>query len=250
MSHSCVTGRRVLWYRDALGVALLTLCACAQVRKSDPIVPPSPPAKVTPAKPTAHAVTPPPKSTSGTVVASLSGIAVLDDGNFEQEKTRIKLALAKSGRDALESTEVGYYLDVLHARLKQVSGSSLRIERQGDRILVDLPLAFDAQSAQITPAVDEILSPLSKVLVEYRMTLVSLQIRPEQTDPEVLNSRLAQQRLSAVAHDFVQAGVIGKRIVIVRPAERAAPSANEKPEGSTYIGLQIEPIIRADDSTP
>jgi hypothetical protein len=62
--------------------------------------------------------------------------------------------------------------------------------------------------------------------------------------------RLAQQRLTAVAHDLVQAGVIARRIVIAKPGESAAPSTNEDPEGSTYIGLQIEPIIRADDSAP
>jgi outer membrane protein OmpA-like peptidoglycan-associated protein len=250
MLDRAVTGQRAILRRGALALALMTLCACAQVRKPDPVMPAVPPAKVTPVKLAAHPAVSPTKSTNVAVAPSTSGMAVVDAGNFEQEKTRIKLALAKSGRDALKSTEVGYYLDVLHARLKQESGNSVRIERQGDRILVDLALAFDAQSAQITPAIEGILTPLSKVLVEYRMTLVSLQIRPEQFDPDVLHSRLAQQRLSAVAHDLVQAGVIGNRIVIAKPAAGGGASKNEDPEGSTYIGLQIEPIIRADDSAP
>ena len=172
---------------------------------------------------------------------------MLDPRSYEQDKNRIKLALAKNSRNSLASSEVGYYMDVLQGRLKQVAGKSIGVGRQGDRIVLDLSgrLAFESGSAQITPDIREILTPLSNVLVEYRKTLVSVQVRADDSDAQAINPPLAEQRALAVAHYLAEAGVAGKRIVIAESGLNRPSAANVSPENRTHTELQLEPIVGA-----
>ena len=229
-SHSEPKACRVGGLRTfALAAAILALAACALPRTRTPV--PRPPAK-------------PPSSVPATPTA---GIAVLDPRSYEQDKNRIKLALAKNSRNSLASSEVGYYMDVLQGRLKQVAGKSIGVGRQGDRIVLDLSgrLAFESGSAQITPDIREILTPLSKVLVEYWKTLVSVQVRADDSDAQAINPPLAEQRALAVAHYLAEAGVADKRIVIAGSGLNRPPAANVSPENRAHVELRFEPIVRA-----
>jgi outer membrane protein OmpA-like peptidoglycan-associated protein len=221
----CVGGLRTF----ALVAAMLALAACAVPRTRAPV--PAPPAK-------------PPRSVPA---APAADIAALDPRSYEQDKNRIKLALAKNSRNSLASSEVGYYMDVLQARLKQVAGKSIGVGRQGDRVVLDLSgrLAFESGSAQITPGIREILMPLTKVLVEYRKTLVSVQVRADDSGVPAINPQVAELRVLAVAHYLAEAGVAGKRIVIARSGLNRPPAANVSPENRTRMELQLEPIVRA-----
>jgi outer membrane protein OmpA-like peptidoglycan-associated protein len=193
---------------------------------------------------------PPPRSPDS-VVAPAAGIAVLNPGSYEQDKARIKAMLANNDGDSLASTEVGYYLDVLQGRLKQVAGQSLGVARRGDRIVLTWSIrdGFEPAGSKISPGMREALKPLSKALVEYRKTFVSIQIRPEDAGTPTSNARLAEQRASAVAHGLAENGVAGKRIVIVGSGARTDQAAAVKagPESPVRIELQIEPLVHASD---
>jgi outer membrane protein OmpA-like peptidoglycan-associated protein len=173
---------------------------------------------------------------------------VLDPRSQEQDKKRIKQALAKNNRDSLASSDVGYYMDVLQGRLTQMAGNNVGVDRHGDRIVLDLSSrsGFETGSAQINPGFREILTPLSKVLVEYRMTLVSVHVGTDDAGTQA-TSPLAALRAQAVAHYLAKTGVAGKRIVIVivrsDPVELSA--AKTKPANRALVELQLEPIVRA-----
>ena len=126
-------------------------------------------------------------------------------------------------------------MDVLQGRLKQVAGKSVGIGRKGDRIVLDLTgrTAFDASNTQISAGTHGVLMALAKVLVEYRMTLLSVHVRAGDASTHAIDPRLSEQRAQAIAHDLAEAGVAIKRIVI-------AAVGSEK---RVRVELILEPIV-------
>jgi outer membrane protein OmpA-like peptidoglycan-associated protein len=184
------------------------------------------------------------------IVSSASGIAMLDPGSYEQDRDRIIRTLANDERDSLAPSEVGYYMDILQGRLKQIPGNDLSVVRQVDRVVVDLTVraGFEPGNAQLMPAMRELLTPLSKALLEYRKTLLSVRIRPEDAGTQTSNARLAEQRAAAVARCLVDDGVASRHLVVIGTVASHTPAAKAGPEGPVRIQLQIEPIVRAADN--
>lgn len=209
----------------ALVVAIVVFAACSTTPKRAPVV-------VTPVA-VARPVHPKP-TRPVTPVAPTTGVAMIDPGNYEQEKARIKSVLSKNYSDSLASSEVGYYMDVLQGRLKQISGKRIGISRLGDRIVLDLSglPGFESGSAQITPEIRVALAPISRMLVEYSKVLVSIRARADDPGAKAINPRLGEQRALALAHVLAEAGVTEKRIVIAGT------------ENHARIELQLEPIVR------
>lgn len=187
-----------------------------------------------------HKPTSRPKPAASAPAAATPGKAAVDRRNYEAEKERIKQSLAKNGRDALAPSDVGYYLDVLQGRLKQVAGKGIGISRQGERIVVDISnrATFDSSGTQISADFRSVLTPLSKVLVEYRMTVVAVRVRSDEAAARANHPRLAEQRAQALARQLVGAGIASNRIII----------ADTDPEHRARIELQVEPIVRAVDA--
>lgn len=202
---------------------LLALAACA--RQHPRPTPPRPAVKPPVAAPAAPTVT------------------VIEPGNYDQDRARIKQNLARSERDSLPPTDIGYTMDVLQGRLRQVIGRALAVVRQGDRLVVDLSdqVAFTPGAVQIDPAGRQILDPLCRVLVEYRMTLVSISVRSEivRNDPD--------PRALSLARFLIGAGVPSKRIVVLSPGASHLPVGSTVPGGRVRIELQIEPIVRGSE---
>lgn len=219
----------------ALTVAVLSaLAACAMHPKpAPPVAKPAPkPVHAAPAprpRPAPAAIpTPPP--------AQPPAATVLDSHNPDSDRDRIKKSLANEDRDALAPADVGYYMDVLLGRLKQVAGRNFAITRRGDRIEVELPgdAAFDAGSARIGVPAHQAISTLSNVLTEYRMTLVTVRIPADDAATRATAPGLSAQRAQAIARDLADAGIAIRRIVVADPT----------PERRARIALLIEPIVR------
>ncbi len=211
---------------------LLSACGGKQVRPgiaSAPVV-----VAPTPARPS-----PPPTP----VVAPAP---VLPPRNFDQEKARRKAELARNPQGSLAPAEVGYYLDVLLGRIKQHTGKSLVATRQGQRIVITLPArsGFDVGSVALTPGLRQSLSPLSRVLVEYRRVLVSVRVSADQSIIGANNPRLTDQRSQAIHKYLIAAGVPANRLLIApAPLNRTAPA---KPGivARGRIDIELEPVVR------
>jgi outer membrane protein OmpA-like peptidoglycan-associated protein len=186
------------------------------------------------------------RSTKAPATPPSNGIVVLDARSDEQDKSRIKQELASNSRDSLAPADVGYYMDVLNGRLKQVATDNFTVARQGDRLVLDLSerTNFEPGSTQVTPVTRAALAPISKALVEYRMTLLSLRVRGDDSSAKVGSSRPAEQRALAVARYLTGSGVASKRIVIIGANPDRAPTADAESGDSARIELQIEPIVR------
>lgn len=214
--------------RTLLMLLALTACAQQHPRPTPPRASVKPPVAAPVAAPVAPTVT------------------VIEPGNYDQDKARIKQNLARNDRDSLPPADVGYTMDVLQGRLRQVMGKTPAVVRLGDRLVIDLSdqVAFTPGAVQIDPAGRRLLDPICRVLIEYRMTLVSISVRSEiaRSDPD-------PRALSLVRY-LTDAGVPGKRIVVLSPGASHLSAGSAVPGGRVRIALQIEPIVRASELRP
>ncbi|WP_257388514.1 hypothetical protein [Tahibacter caeni] len=164
-------------------------------------------------------------------------VKVVPPAGYEQEKTRLKQALAKNTANTLAPDDVGYTLDVLHGRLRQEIGKSAHITRQADRVVIDLAgqLGFAHGADQIDAKGQQLLGALARVLVEYRTTFVSVLVRDGETPQP------SDRRALALARVLIQGGVARQRIVVIG---QDTGGANVAVESATRAELLIEAIVR------
>jgi outer membrane protein OmpA-like peptidoglycan-associated protein len=135
-------------------------------------------------------------------------------------------------------------MDVLQGRLTQEIGKDGRIERRGDSIVLLLPAGFDIDSSQLNPTGRQTMRALTGILVEYRLTVVSVQIRGVDSDAHGANSLLASDRAEAFSKYLAEAGIAGKRIATAGEGSRLPPipGVGDQPDGMR-VELQLSPIV-------
>lgn len=156
---------------------------------------------------------------------------------------------AQKYADALAPAEVGYYMDVLLGRLRQVPG--VECKRREDHVLVLFAGGFDMTTGHVQADADmrATLTALAQVLTEYRKTLVTVQVQPiEPADP--LDPQLAQRCALATAHLLATAGLTSKRVAVATAEPNGALPANVQSSGPVRLELMIAPLIQADSGSP
>ena len=224
--------------RSAPAVALLAsfalLAACAQVKSHLPARGAKPrPVATTPAKPR-----PAPTTPATPAPAKASGFVVLDPVHLERDRGRVRQALAAADREALATADVGYYLDVLQGRLRQLAGTRAIVARHGQHLSLDLSraVAFEPAGPHPGPGADAMLAPLGKLLAEYRQVLAT--VRVSAADAASGNDpHLAQARAVAVAQALADAGVAKGRIVVVGTTGARAGAGPR-------VEVQLDPVVR------
>jgi len=218
-------------YRCGLLVVVLALSACA-TRAPRPAAPQTAPT------PKLQVATPPAKNKPPIAKAPAPpDVKVVPPAGYEQEKARLKQALAKNTANTLAPDDVGYTLDVLHGRLRQEIGTSAHITREADRIAIDLSgqLGFARGASEVNAEGQQLLGALARVLVEYRSTFVSVLVRDGET------SQPSDRRALALVRVLTQAGLARQRIVVVG---QNTGGANPDAESVARVELFIEAIVR------
>lgn len=228
------------YWRGLLVVALaLSACTTRAPRPAAPQAAPTPKPKVAAPLAPAHVATAPAAHKPPVAKASAPPeVKVLPPTGYEQEKTRLKQALAKNTANALAPDDVGYTMDVLHGRLRQEIGKSAHITRETDRIVIDLSgqLGFAHGADQIDAAGQQLLGALARVLVEYRTTFVSVLVRGGETSQPP-----SDRRALALVRVLTQVGVARQRIVVIG---QDTGGANADVESAARVELLIEAIVR------
>ena len=150
------------------------------------------------------------------------------------DKPHVAQTPAPKDPDALAPGDVGYYMDVLLGRLRQLPGVECR--RRDDQIIVAFSGRFElvAGHAQADAELRATLAALAQVLIEYRKTLVSVQVgasRPGAAPDETL----AQRSVQAAAQVLASSGLASKRIATATAAGAgagAAAAATDAPSGA------------------
>jgi outer membrane protein OmpA-like peptidoglycan-associated protein len=213
--------------------ATLAIAGCTMLPGRAP-----PPAEPAPAPAPAPAPPPP---------AAAPGITVLPSQDHQQARARMRQQLAASFVDPLTDDDAGYYMDVLHARLKQLGSEYLSIARSRDDILLSMPgrLSFEVGSARLDPGIRSTLVALADVLVDYQQLLITVHGHTDDSGPPEVNQRLSEQRALTVARQLQQAGIDRRRLLAVGHGPLQPRAGNDSEAGretNRRVELQLELI--------
>ena len=81
-----------------------------------------------------------------------------------------KQTMPGPGIGALPTGEIGYYMDIQEAKLRQLLGNTgVGVARTGDTITLSMPgrISFASNSARLEGAIEPLLAGISSVLVEF-----------------------------------------------------------------------------------
>jgi outer membrane protein OmpA-like peptidoglycan-associated protein len=175
-------------------------------------------------------------------------IAPVASAEFAATLAERRAALIGRGL-TIGTADVGYYMDVQEARLRQLGGSALRLTRRDLSVVLELPgqLSFEVGSAQLSTNARAALAEVARVLVDYRFTIVSVEGHTDNSGDADENLELSAQRAAAVARHFVASGVEPERLVVVgrgsvRPIGDNATEVGR--EANRRVVLRIDPLNR------
>ena len=156
--------------------------------------------------------------------------------------------MLQDSENPLEDREVGYYIDILDARLiQQVREDGVKITRHGDAFTLLLAggNVFASNQSKVNPEAQQSLASITAVLEEYRNTRISIYGHTDDVGEERYNQVLSQRRAQSVADYLVKGGVAAKRIVIIGYGESRPLADNASEEGrarNRRIELLLEPL--------
>lgn len=215
------------------GLLGLLLAGCAALKPSGDAAPePSEPASASMTE------TPSPTEPAAAPVPPVQPpvVTVLAGGGIEAALDTYRRALANGPAPGLASSEAGYYLDVLEARLRQrLAGpdSGMTLERRGRRLLIGLLAqpAFETNSARPRPEIVAALQRLHAAAEPFSQLLISVHGHTDNVGADAVNQRLSERRALAVAGQLVERGIPRQRIVAVGHGAARPVAANDTPEG-------------------
>jgi len=149
------------------------------------------------------------------------------------------LSLAHKPGDSLAPGEVGYYMDVLHGRLRQIGNSQFGLAHEGSRIVVTL-IGSSSDGTRIDPSLQNQLTTLAKVLSEYRKTRVSVQAEAGGDSGESRRCALmAARRLNS-------GGVAAQHIAVIGVDTTPLTVVDNDFSACRPVVVQLEPLVRTD----
>lgn len=237
----------------ALLALALALAGCGVFNKrppapvvAEPPIPEQAPAEVQAPVP---AKTPAKPAPAPVPVQRQPAIAMLTPDTYDTARA-LRLRALTEATGGLGVGDVGYYRDVLDARLRQrLGGRAIAIDRghRGD-IVLRIPgnSLFESNQPQLNPDALELLTVIAQVLDEYRLTLITVHGHTDDDSEATLNLRNSEQRAMAVARALVNAGVAPTRLLVVGHGESEPVADNATPEGrerNRRVELQVEPIM-------
>lgn len=179
-----------------------------------------------------------------------AAIAILTPGSYEKAKALHLRELTETAGGGLGAGDVGYYLDVLEARLRQrLGGMAIGIQRTGRGDIV-LRMAgnsvFESKRSRLNAGALELLAAIAQVLDEYRLTLVTVHGHTDDVGEAEFNRHLSELRALSVARYLTEAGVAGARLVVVGHGESqpiAGNATQDDRDRNRRVELQLEPIM-------
>lgn len=155
-------------------------------------------------------------------------------------------ALIGAGVGALGGAAVGQYMDRQQAELRRdLAGSGIDVQRQGDNIVLNMPsdITFAvAQSdiqAQFYPPLDQI----AETLKQYPQTVIDIVGHADSTGADDYNQALSERRAASVASYLVSRGVLRDRLFAAGRGE-SQPIASNATEQGRAQNRRVEVVVR------
>lgn len=217
------------WRASVMTFLTIMLSACATPQPNTSRVGrTAAPAATVPSTPSAVKAPPPRRPSSA---GSTNGPA--------QSKVPQHASLARKPTDGLAPGEVGYYMDVLHGRLRQIGNSQFGLAHEGSRIVVTL-IGNGSDGTPIEPSLPSQLTTLAKVLAEYTKTLVSVQAEAGG------DSGKSRRCAALAARKLNSGGVVAKHIAVVGVDTPPSSLVDGDFSACRTVVVQLEPLLRSD----
>ncbi|WP_026279703.1 hypothetical protein [Thioalkalivibrio sp. ALJ16] len=151
------------------------------------------------------------------------------------EQERITALLAH-GHEPLEADRLGYYMDVLGARLRQeLAGLPVAIEHRDRGIRLALSAAASADDQ------GQALTVIGRLLDEFRASLVTVTALGPAASTTASSQADPKARALAAGHALAQTGIGAERLVL-RSRPQPAAAGTSSSEAASQLELLIQPL--------
>jgi len=158
-----------------------------------------------------------------------------------------------AGIGAAAGGYVGYRMDEQIRELDEATaGTGVDVSQtpNGDGILVNLPdVTFPVNSADISPAMREVLDRVAQSMIRYPNLLVDVMGHTDSTGSDTYNLDLSRRRAESVANYLTMRGIARARIATTGYGEQYPIADNTTEAGRSRnrrVEIRITPITQAD----
>lgn len=173
------------------------------------------------------------------VAAVAAYLANKDEDDISKRNRRILQAAAGG---AAIGGGIGFYMDSQEAKLrKQLRGSGVSVEREGDNINLIMPsnITFASGNTNIDQNFLSVLDSVVLVLQEFDKTLIVIAGHTDSSGSNALNQSLSERRAQSVSTYLIGAGVITDRIERVGFGE-TQPVASNATKAGKELNRRVE----------
>lgn len=164
----------------------------------------------------------------GAVTGAVIGAATSGSDN------RNEAILIGAAAGAAAGGGVGYYMDKQEAELRrQLEGTGVRVERNGDSIRLIMPgnITFETNQDAIKAQFEATLSSVGLVVKKFDKTAIQIVGHTDSTGSFAYNQALSERRADSVAKFLAKQGVSYGRLQVSGSGPRNPVASNETPEG-------------------
>ncbi len=170
------------------------------------------------------------KAQTGAIIGGIAGAAAgAATGDHSAKRILIGGAIG-----AAAGGGIGYYMDRQQEELnKELAGSGVQVQRQGDTINLNMPggITFDTAKANIKPGFNPVLDDIAAVMIKYPETKIEVQGHTDNVGSDADNLRLSELRAQSVRSALTGRGVGSDRIRAVGFGESMPVASNDTPAG-------------------
>lgn len=165
----------------------------------------------------------------GAIAGAVVGAATGDDATERRQRATVGAAAG-----AAIGAGVGVYQDRQEAELRrQMAGTGVEVERQGDNIMLNMPsgITFDFAKSDLKPQFRPVLDNLATTLNEYGQTRIEVTGHTDSVGSDSANMTLSQNRANSVAGYLGSRGVASSRMVVTGAGESRPVASNDNEAG-------------------
>lgn len=165
----------------------------------------------------------------GAIAGAVVGAATGDDATERRQRATVGAAAG-----AAVGAGVGAYQDRQEAALRrQMAGTGVEVERQGDNIMLNMPsgITFDFDRYDLKSEFRPVLDNLASTLNEYSQTRIEVVGHTDSKGTDSYNQTLSQNRANAVAGYLGGRGVASSRMIVSGAGETRPVASNDTESG-------------------
>jgi outer membrane protein OmpA-like peptidoglycan-associated protein len=165
----------------------------------------------------------------GAVAGAVLGAATGDDATERRQRALVGAAVGGAA-----GAGIGAYQDRQEAALRrQLAGTGVEVERQGDNIMLNMPsgITFDFDRYDLKPQFRPVLDNLAGTLNEYNQTRIEVVGHTDSKGSDAYNQTLSQNRANAVAGYLGSRGVASSRMIVSGAGETRPVASNDTEAG-------------------